>query len=144
MGPIYSARGRKRARSRGIGAVVRGQADPGLAGGPAIIPSDGPVGAASDTVTGWTTGLAGQPAPRLAVGAGVPGALATPAAGIVAICVTSPVTGPVESASEFIEVAGVIIGLLVQSHPIVLLPIRHARVDALTRRTPPEMPQVRN
>jgi hypothetical protein len=48
-----------------------------------VVPADGPVGEASDAITGWITGLVSQPVRGLSVGAGVPGALATPAADIV-------------------------------------------------------------
>jgi hypothetical protein len=101
-----------------------------------IVPADGPVGEMSDAITGWITSLAEQPARGLAVSVGVPGALATPAAGILAICVTSPVIEPVENVSKFFEVAGVIIGLLIRSHPIVQVfgqPLLHNLVSGLIK-----------
>jgi hypothetical protein len=101
-----------------------------------IVPADGPVGGTSDAITGWITSLAEQPARGLAVSVGVPGALATPAAGILAICVTSPVIEPVENVSKFFEVAGVIIGLLIRSHPIVQVfgqPLLHNLVSGLIK-----------
>ena len=101
-----------------------------------IVPADGPVGEASDVITGWITGLAEKPARGLAAGAGVPEALATPATGILAICVTSPVTEPVEDASKAIDIAGVIIGLVIQSHMIVTAfgqPLLHSMVSGLIK-----------
>lgn len=101
-----------------------------------IAPADGPVGEASDAITGWFTGLAEKPMRSLADDAGVPGTLAAPATGILAICVTSPITEPIEDATKVIEIGGVIIGLVIQSHMIVAVfgqPLLHSMVSGLIK-----------
>ena len=79
----------------------------------------------------WLRSLVEHPLADIASAAGAQGPVVSLSAGITTRFVTEPVTAPLEAAAQICEVAGIVIGMTVGAHPLVMACAKLFAHDAL-------------